>query len=93
MRPFWRFGMNQAVPLDSLLLVPDRILNTLEEKPEEGVVAVCEGVLLGVVAEGLDNLKSRYRMWGLGGVVAVYGATSSWAMWAWPVMAGGTVVN
>ena len=84
-RPFWRFGMNQAVPLDSLLLVPDRILNTLEEKPEEGVGAVCEGVLLGVVAEGLDNLKSRYRMWGLGGVVAVYGATSSWAMWAWPV--------
>ena len=84
-RPFWRFGMNQAIPLDSLLLVPDRILNTLEEKPDAGVGAVCEGVLLGVVAEGLDNLKSRYRMWGLGGVVAVYGATSSWAMWAWPV--------
>ena len=84
-RPFWRFGMNQAIPLDSLLLVPDRILKTLEERPGDGVGAVCEGVLLGVVAEGLSNLKSRYRMWGLGGVVAVYGCTASWATWAWPV--------
>ena len=87
-RPFWRFGMNQAIPLDSLLLVPDRILETIEEKPDAGLSAVCEAVLLGVVAEGLSNLKSKYRMWGLGGVVAVYGCTSSCAMWAWPVVVG-----
>ena len=69
--------MNEAIPLDRL-----------KEKPDAAIGAVCEGVLLGVAAEGLNNLKSRYRMWGLGGVIAVYGCTSSWATWMWAVGSG-----
>ena len=81
-RPFWRFAMNQAIPLDSLLLVPDRILESIDENPNAVVGAVVEAVMLSVVAEGLDNLKSRYRWWGIGGVTTVYGACVSLAVWA-----------
>jgi hypothetical protein len=86
-RPFWSFAMNQAIPLDSLLLVPNRILQTIEEKPNAAMGAVVEAVLLAVVAEGLGNLKQRYRWWGLGGVATIYGACVSGAVWLWPSVA------
>ena len=84
-RPVWRFTMNQAIPLDSLLLVPERILVTLEERPEAGMGAVAEAVLLAVATEGLGNLKSRYRIWGLSGVFGLYGALGGAAAYVWPV--------
>ena len=79
--------MNQAIPLDSLLLVPDRILESIDENPNAVIGAVVESVMLAVVAEGLDNLKSRYRWWGIGGVMTAYGACVSLAVWAFPPVA------
>jgi len=82
--PIWRLVMNQAVPLDSLILVPSRIVELLKKNNTSNVGVVVESVMVGLVAEGLDRVQSRVRMSGLAGVFLLFTGGTMLLVKIWP---------
>ena len=63
------------------------------EKPDAALGAVVEAVLLATVSEGLDQLKTRYRWYMVGGLVFLFGALSSGFALVWKAPKGETEMD
>jgi len=82
-RPIWRFIIGQAIPLESLTLVPSRIIETLQKNPKAAVAPVVEAVLLALASEGIRNLQSKYRQYSVGGLLFLSGLIASGMNFIW----------